>query len=349
MSGDAFISTIDSPAPEAGLSRLRLLCIAAREPAWTNLTLQLDAAGCHEPGFRWVATAAEALAALRNESYNCVLIAVDAEPPGLLIEAIRAGGHSEPIVLLTTHSDDRLVIEACRTDCEVLAAARPWESRALLPVIRRAIARAELQRANHRLSIAHRRRLIHERDEAERLLRQQREIIEELNSLMRSDSTVGEAEEGAPESPAEGTADASAEGHSRLPGEFHAFYQELLRTYVIMGSGSLGAEIGRVAEVLALAEFAPREALELHVARVEALVRGLGNRSTRHVMARADLLALELVIHLGECYQQQARAARRSFDAEESAAPLESFGGLAEAAGRVRRRGGTAGRGAETG
>jgi hypothetical protein len=31
----------------------------------------------------------------------------------------------------------------------------------------------------------------------------------------------------------------------------------------------------------------------------------LGNRSTRHIMARADLLALELMIHLGECYRRR--------------------------------------------
>ncbi len=82
-----------------------------------------------------------------------------------------------------------------------------------------------------------------------------------------------------------------------------AYYQELLRTYVIMGSGGLGAEIAKLAELLAVAGLSPRQALELHLERVEELVRGLGSRSTRHVMARADLLALELMIHLGECYQ----------------------------------------------
>ena len=44
----------------------------------------------------------------------------------------------------------------------------------------------------------------------------------------------------------------------------------------------------------------PREALELHLDRVDSLVSGLGNRSTRHVLDRADLLALELVVHVGE-------------------------------------------------
>ena len=95
----------------------------------------------------------------------------------------------------------------------------------------------------------------------------------------------------------------------KLPPEFDDYYQELLRTYVIMGSGNLVAEIVKLADLLSLAGLAPREVLELHLARVERLVRGLGNRSTRHVMARADLLALELMIHLGECYQRQLKMA----------------------------------------
>lgn len=81
------------------------------------------------------------------------------------------------------------------------------------------------------------------------------------------------------------------------------FYDELLRTHVIMGSGQLSTEIAHLSELLAVAGIGPRQALELHVERVQRLVRGLGNRSTRHVMDRADLLALELVVQLGELFR----------------------------------------------
>src|SRR5207253_8544828 len=94
----------------------------------------------------------------------------------------------------------------------------------------------------------------------------------------------------------------------KLPTEFEEYYQELLRTYVIMGSGNLAAEIVKLAELLSQAGLSPRDVLELHLVRVERLVHGLGNRSTRHVMARADLLALELMLHLGESYQRQMLA-----------------------------------------
>src|SRR4029077_20053676 len=93
---------------------------------------------------------------------------------------------------------------------------------------------------------------------------------------------------------AESPADAGGGERVRLTAEFDDYYQELLRTYVIMGSGNLVAEITRLADLLSRAGLSPREVLDLHLARVERLVRGLGNRSTRHVMARSDLLALEL-------------------------------------------------------
>src|SRR5262249_3357373 len=90
-----------------------------------------------------------------------------------------------------------------------------------------------------------------------------------------------------------------------LPPETDAFYQELVRSYVIMGAGTLLPEIRQLAQLLADARCSPRQVLEFHLLCVGRLIRGLGNRSTRHVMARADLLALELMIHLGECYLTQ--------------------------------------------
>jgi hypothetical protein len=45
--------------------------------------------------------------------------------------------------------------------------------------------------------------------------------------------------------------------------------------------------------------------MQLHLHVLEELVLGLGARSTRHVMTRADLLALEIMIHLAENYRQR--------------------------------------------
>jgi hypothetical protein len=83
-------------------------------------------------------------------------------------------------------------------------------------------------------------------------------------------------------------------------------YHELLRTYVIMGSGTLSAEITRFCGVLAAARVSPQAVLHVHLQQVEAIVAGLGSRSSRHVMSRADLLALEIMTALAAAYQSVA-------------------------------------------
>ncbi len=378
--------------------RLRLLCVGPEEPQWTSLVLQLDAEGCVEPVFRYASTSQDALSLLRDESFDCVLVCGESRAAGghevldpvSLVRAVRASGCDEPVVLICSALSDWKWAELCRLDCEVLVSANLWESAAIVPVAKRAISRVELARENRQLALANQRRLLRERDEAEHLLQQQRQILRELEQLARASGSAaswsnsthdrpsldaageraslaskaldsaqddadavsetagqvngenptdqvcplastaaaaarsgsdsgqtgdglktadGSEEETAGPSPSVAdTADPTATADKRpvhLPDKLASYYDQLLRTYVIMGSGSLAQEIAQLAQVLAVAGLTPREALELHLERVECLVRGLGNRSTRHVMARADLLALELVIHLGECYQQR--------------------------------------------
>jgi hypothetical protein len=45
--------------------------------------------------------------------------------------------------------------------------------------------------------------------------------------------------------------------------------------------------------------------MQLHVHVLSELIHGLGSRSTRHVMTRADMLALEIIIHLAEGYRDR--------------------------------------------
>jgi hypothetical protein len=290
-----------------------LLCIGPAEPSWVNLTLRLDGEGCLEPKFHWVSSRDEALGILRTEGFDCILIAEGTRPVGGLPElspvavarAIRASGYDDPIVLVASRLDAAGWAEACEKECEILIAQHPWESPALVPVVKRAIRRIDLLRENHRLSITQHRRVVRERAESEHLLNQQRQLITELQALVRDDA-VGEADDASMLDDARSLLGSVRRSKFALPDEVKDYYHELLRTHVIMGCGSLGAEIARLAELISEAGLSPREALEVHLERVEALVRGLGSRSARHVMARADLLALELMIHLGECYQRRA-------------------------------------------
>jgi DNA-binding NarL/FixJ family response regulator len=299
---------VEFSSAEAGTgplpTRLRLLCVGSPEPSWVSLTLELDSLGCVEPNFRWVSTASEALTLLRDESFDCLLVRINpvrvgpADDSLSLARAIRAGGCGDPLVIVTVSADDETWNEALQLNVDLLVSAKGWESSALVPAIQRAVERGRMLHEIDRLAAADRRRLVRERDEAEYLLNQQRQILTALRSL--AERHGGESDQQA------GISSGPAVERPPLPREFDEYYQELLRTYVIMGSGNLTSEIGKLAELLSQEGLTPREVLDLHLVRVERLVRGLGNRSTRHVMARADLLALELMIHLGECYQRQA-------------------------------------------
>lgn len=307
---DGLPNSVAEPSePEIGLgelpTRLRLLCVGSVEPSWVSLTLQLDALGCVEPNFRWVSTANEALALLRDESFDCLLVRVNptrlgpGDDPLALARGIRAGGCADPIVIVAQSTDDETWAEALRLNVDLLVSAKGWESSALIPAIQRAVERGRMLYEIERLTAADRRRLVRERDEAEYLLSQQRQILVALERIA-DDGTAANFGEARSRQ-----ASHDSDARLKLSAQFDEYYQELLRTYVIMGSGNLVAEIAKLAELLSLAGLTPREVLDLHLTRVERLVRGLGNRSTRHVMARADLLALELMIHLGECYQRQ--------------------------------------------
>ena len=278
-------------------TRLRLLCVAPSEPSWVGLTLQLDAEGVFEPQFRWVSTPNEALTLLRDDPFDAVLIAADAfAEAASLVQAIRASGCEDPLVLLAPRISDADWLDLSREECELLQSARLWDSPALASVLKRAIFRSERTRQSRRLEIAQTKRMARERDEAEQLLNQQRRIIDDLDATNVTRQAMLDC------------FGRVAPCRTALPPEINSYYQELLRTYVIMGSGNLGGEIAKLADLLAVAGCGPREALSLHLERVESLVGGLGNRSTRHILARADLLALELMIHLGESYRRRVSA-----------------------------------------
>jgi hypothetical protein len=303
---DEWFAAVDVPAQQRSRhelpSRLRLLCVGPVEPSWVSLTLQLDAEQCLEPQFRWVSTGTETLSLLRSEGFNCILVSavrsIGGHGPDTveLVRAIRDSGCDAPLIVMASTIVDKVWAALCGLECEVLLTQQVWDSPALVPLIKRTIRRTELLRENYRLEIAHQRRVLRERGEADDLLNQQRQIIDELRAIARVGRTTDELES----------------HRGRLPAAIRDYYHELLRTYVIMGSGNLGSEIVKLGELLADARISPREALELHVERVENLIRGLGNRSTRHVMARADLLVLELVIHLGDSYQRRWLAVERS-------------------------------------
>jgi hypothetical protein len=283
-----------SPAPWCGLPpRMRVLYIAAAVDAggWLNEAFAADRAS--DVTLDEVAGSAAGFARLREERYDAVLVRHD---PGVFDALGAAGEHDLLALCYEAGADAYACVEATTT-------------RALLWTIARSIEWRRLLRENRRLMQAERNRLRLEHNEAERLLDQQRALIRDLERL-RSSGPAADVTDN------EATAAVDA-GHepsfkSIIPAEeltwpstLAANYRELLRAYVIMGSGNLAREMGEFADSLAEAGVSAPQTVELHVRVLEEVVRGLGNRSARHVMSRADLLVLEVIVHLAEGYRRR--------------------------------------------
>jgi hypothetical protein len=338
---DSMVTAVAPAAGEAGDSipaasfqgaAPRLLCVCEREPSWVLLTVGLNSVGLAPPRLVWVSSPRTALSRLREEQFDCLVVDVpaslaspaDDNGPFGLIRAARTGGCTEPVVIVGRLLTDAEWNEACACDCDVFVSPRGWESSALGGVVKRSLLRGVLSRENRSLTAANHRRLLRERDESEQLLAHQRQLIAELEALphpLRQAPGRG-AERWRANSSDEQEPAVTREG---LAESFAPHYASLLRSYVLMGSGSLAGEIAEMADRLLTARLPPHEALQLHLGCVESLVKGLGNRSARHVMARADLLAVEMMTHLAHRSQAVTGAASRT----SAAVPLRNVTGTA--------------------
>jgi DNA-binding NarL/FixJ family response regulator len=293
--------------------RVLYIATAKRTGGWLAEAFAADSAT--EVVLEEATGTAAGLARLRDEAFDAVLVShVPGELDALsLIEGYRAGGSDESIVVLGTQSEQEMAALCYEVGADAYVCVNTTTTRNLIWIVARAVQRHQLIRENRQLNQAQRRRLQQEHEEAQQLLRQQRALIRDLEALRRGDRGADIAElpvdeSAEPDCSSLRLADRRPAAQRQplgLPPELVAHYRELLRTYVIMGSGNLADEMSRLAELLTTAGVTARQAMQLHVEVLEELVRGLGTRSTRHVMTRADLLVLEIMIHLAESYRQR--------------------------------------------
>jgi DNA-binding response OmpR family regulator len=277
---------------------MRVLYITTRQRTggWLAEAFAADSASSIELE-EAIGTAA-GVARLRDETFDAVL--VSHEPGTLdaldLIEGYRASGANEPIIVLGTQSEQEMASLCYEVGADAYVCVHTATTRNLIWIAVRAIQRHQLMRQNHRLALAEQTRLQRENDEAERLLQQQRAMLDELEAVNR----------GCREPSNEDSADCRA-APLELPEQLISHYRELLRTYVIMGSGNLTCELKRLGDLLVIAGLTARDTMRFHLRVLEELIHGLGTRSTRHVMSRADLLVLEVMIQLAEGYRNRYR------------------------------------------
>ena len=277
-----------SPAWQRLPPRMRVLYIATRQRTGGWLAEAFAADSASQVVLQEAVGTAAGLARLRDDLFDAVL--VSHEPGELdaldLVEGYRGGGAAEPIVVLGTQSEQEMAALCYEVGADGYVCVHTTTTRNLIWVVARAVQRHQVMRENQRLTLGEQTRLQRDHDEAARLLAQQRSLIQ------RSDS-------------GKEVADGESLPLHFLPTELTAHYRELLRTYVIMGSGNLVDELKGLAELLVTAGLSTRQMLQFHLTVLEDLIRGLGMRSSRHVMNRADLLALEVLMHLGEGYRQR--------------------------------------------
>jgi AmiR/NasT family two-component response regulator len=283
------------PATPWGLMppRMRVLYVttAGRTGGWLAEAFAGDSA-C-EVTLEETCGAAAGVARLRDRLFDAVLVSHD--PPALdaieFVDGLRAGGAEEPLVILGQPSEQELAALCYEAGADAYVCANTATTRGVLWLVARATERHQLIRENRRLLQAQRHRLEREQQEAERLLTEQRGLARDSAPARDGDETPCGVQ--APDA-------ATAEP---LPEPLAAHYREMLRAHVIMGSGNLSGEMAALAKMLSDANVTAPQTMHLHVRVLEELVRGLGNRSARHVMTRADLLLVEVLVHLAERYR----------------------------------------------
>jgi DNA-binding response OmpR family regulator len=262
--------------------RLKLLFITGRERTGQWLAAALAGDSASEVHLEEATGVAAGLARLRDEVFDAVLLSH--EPPELdaldFLEAVRTGSSDEqPSLVLGSPSEQELAALCYEVGADAYISVHTTTTRTLLWQLARAVERHTLLAENRRLAHAQQHQLQREQDEARKLLGEQRELVER----------------GAP----------LAGDESPLPKRLVEHYRELLKAYIIMGSGHLHGEIAELADLLVAAGAPARDALRLHTAVLDEVIQGLGNRSARHVMNRADLLAIEVFLNVAERYRQR--------------------------------------------
>lgn len=284
----AAVTTWGWPPP-----RMKVLHVTVSAGGWLAEALAADSA-C-EVRLEEARGAAAGMARLRDEVFDAVL--VTHQPSALdaldFVEGLRAAGSDDAAIVLGAFGEQELAALCFEVGADGYCNVDVTTARSLIWMIARAMQHHQLLRENQRLLQSRRRRLAREHQEAEQVLTQQRALIQELQRLR------GEAGEAPPK-------DFYRPSSPALPQDIVVRYREMLRAYIIMGSGSLTREMEGLAESLIAAGATAQRAMQLHVEVLEELVAGLGNRGARHVMNRADLLVLEVLTHLCEGYRQKS-------------------------------------------
>lgn len=238
-----------------------------------------------------VSGASEGLNALRQSVYDVVIVC---HAPGELdapdfIAAYRSSGIYAAAIVVGFDDDAELKSRCYQVGADDYLCVFSTTVRNLLWSMARAIRRFRLEEENSRLVKEKKQLVTREKEEATEMLLEQRSMSEVMNAYYKSSS--------------ESTALSVPPQSKRL---FLQAYQEILRSYIVMGAGSLTKQLHEIAVLFSQNNISAREAMAIHLECVGSLIESNSGRSSRHVIARADELIIELLLHLSEQYQQKS-------------------------------------------
>ena len=271
---------------------MRALYISDSNRAGSWLAGAFATESCVHVDLHEVSGACAGLNALRQSAYDVVIIC---HSPGELdapdfVAAYRSSGIYVAAIVVGYEDDAELKSRCYQVGADDYLCVYSTTVRNLLWSMARASRRSYLEEENSRLTKEKKQLGAREKEEATEMLYHQRSMADAINAYYDdAPNTIG------------------TESTTRSKQLFLQAYQEILRSYIVMGAGSLTKQLHDVAALLSHNGISARDAMEIHLECVKMLIESNNGRSSRRVMARADELIMELLVHLSEQYQSRGK------------------------------------------
>jgi hypothetical protein len=207
-----------------------------------------------------------------------------------LVSGLRAGGFQGAIVVVGEASAIDREDSVRRAGADAYRSVAVTSATLLAGDLVRAVAARRLASEHRRLSSRERQRLEVDRDDAQRVLDEQRQLVGELEGF----ATLRVATPSSPVAIDRGTDPLDS---------LRAHYADLVRDAVSVGGSEVASGLAEIAAALVRFGYGAPTVIEFHLHAVEQLLAGLGGRGARHALARADVVAMDLVVHLAERYR----------------------------------------------
>ncbi len=286
------------------LRPLRLLALGAKEPDWNFLQARLERQEWELKQVVWNRDLLQTHQNLRTEHWDCLVISLFDDEDQFsqkeldsFLAAIRESGLSIAVLGLASSLDVELAEMFQKYQCDFHEIRAGWFSPVTASLIQRTMHLQQIALENQKLRNKENQRSRREQEEAEVILGQQRSLLQEILKEQNSIAQNNLQDESSSQMQNE-IADLLQNNHSADPR-----YEQTLRSFVIMGAGRLENELSQLAGELQAEGNTPRELLAMHLGCLERLVEGLGYRSSRHVIQRADQMLLEMMVHLADNYR----------------------------------------------